>query len=511
MMPGLPFTPFEHPLKDILRRRYISRAARWLLGKDPDTIPAQAGNSAWEAAFAIRFFANARDIFEEAQEEKALCDVIATKISIVVRWLISQQRNEGDNMISWEGVTWDTAIVTQALMFVSTYITRAELDVVMEAALKSCRWLLVRFQAWEQEKYPWGAADVAEILSTLVYLYRRYPGLYKQIDIDYRTQGELAAPALFRTIAEYLLQSCKGETYTTAEGAQLSTASWEDGFNTAAALSALGAYYSLLMEMYKVETHSQVAQDVAEKSHRQHLHGLREALVSGYQWFESQHAEDGTWGTTYDTAPILKVYVELPKLTELRRPNGRLLTAEPHFVFKTLRWLCDEKQIFWDGSFQHTDLTTIFYSSALISVYNLWEPAAQASGVVYDDVVWASPMRTAPERAQRLSLEVRALELEEQIETVKEERTYWQTKAATAERHTARIILIGLFTIFAVVASWIIAVDLRLLSTQVVPIQESDFLQFLGLALTIYTVVCTLIWNFPPLNRASVVLRRTKR
>ena len=129
---------------------------------------------------------------------------------------------------------------------------------------------------------------------------------------------------------------------------------------------------------------------------------------------------DGTWGSHIDTIKVIQAYVLIRRrFPRKRQPNQKddwLFVPEIHTTFKALRWVCDDKQIFSDGSFLHTMFLTIFYALALIEVYESWEPAECRVDQLYDDVVWASPVRTTPERSKRLKLALKNRELQEELE-----------------------------------------------------------------------------------------------
>ena len=95
--------------------------------------------------------------------------------------------------------------------------------------------------------------------------------------------------------------------------------------------------------------------------------------------------------------------------------NDPLIVPEIHTIFKAFRWMCDEKQIFSDGSFLHTMFLTIFYSLALVEVYRYWQSRDNTIEKIYDDVLWFSPVRTTPERSKRLSTELENINLRENM------------------------------------------------------------------------------------------------
>lgn len=489
-MADLPFTPFDAPLKEVLARSYIVPVTRWLSGTQPDTVLAQAGNSAWEAAMSVDFFTQALSILRDANPAPDLLEVIPRKSANVVRWLLELKREmPGGPYVSWEGVTWDTSVIIRTVLGAMHLLRTEERQAVEDAAVASCNWLLSRFQRWKEEvKYPFGPADVAQILMTLVFVIERFPELYRRIAAAYEPQTPPSPLSLCRYIAEYLVRDCTRE-HSAADHSSgpIEIAYWLDGFNTAEVVEALGLYYHLVVPQPPLQIQEE------RDALRVHLSEVRDVLKGAYQWFEHVQSEDGTWGAAFDTSRILQTYVRLPHLAY------GMVDAMPYRVFKTLRWLCDEKQIFSDGSYQHTDFITTFYSHALISVYTSWELADRTVAELYDDVLWMAPTRASPERSQRLALEVSVATLKEESTRLASDGEYWHAQAETAEIEVIKLRFIGLATVVMFVATWIVADDLGVLKTQfTIPNSEvGNFLQFLAVALVIYGAVVGLLWGLP--------------
>lgn len=498
LVSDLPFSPFDKALRDVLRTDFLSRVTDWLAGRDPDTVLVQAGNSAWEAAMTIEFFAQVKDVLatdEAGVQRKA---TLENKTRNVVRWLLTQQRiMPGGPYTSWEGVTWDTSVIIRGILTAADLLYPSDRTAVYEAAVTGCNWLLSRFHRWREEvKYPFGPADVAQILMTILFIAQRFPSLYSHIASVYEPQTPPDALSLCRYIADHLLHDCTRETTSSgSDKAQVTIAYWLDGFNTAEVVEALGMYYHMLL----IQTPLLALDEEARLSHQAHLEELRTTFASAYQWFEHVQAEDGTWGAAFDTTRILQAYINLPHLTY------GLVDAMPYRVFKTLRWTCDEKQIFSDGSYQHATFLTIFYASALISVYSHWPLIDREIDELYDDVLWAAPMRSAPERNQRLALEVTAVQLKEHIDELKRRNEDARERWLVAEVEMIKVRLIFVATIVFFVIAWVAASDLQLLKTQIgLPsAEEGNFLQFIGVVVALYAGVCGLIWRYRPKRRAA--------
>jgi hypothetical protein len=119
---------------------------------------------------------------------------------------------------------------------------------------------------------------------------------------------------------------------------------------------------------------------------------------------------DGMWGNHIDTIRVVRSYLLAGSLISIHTKK-EIIKPEIHTTFKAIRWMCDEKQRFYDGSFRHTMFLTVFFADTLVTVYKFWNEADKNVLDIYDDVVWSSPTRTTPERHARLSLEIEYNEL----------------------------------------------------------------------------------------------------
>ena len=186
------------------------------------------GGSAWESALTIIFLSEASHIFESCNEELELRHRISYKSAAVACWLLTKKRTteiDGINYIFLEDVTWDTAVIIRGLL-VSLKEYKREFSAIqqneiIEAAVDATKWLYFRFGKWETNiKYPFGPADVGQIVITLVYIMSEYPEIYDRIQKEYYN---VSPPHnLVTEIVEYLLhiktdrsltiQTGKGET-----------------------------------------------------------------------------------------------------------------------------------------------------------------------------------------------------------------------------------------------------------------------------------------------------------
>ena len=408
----LPFHPFTSNLKDVLKRNHLKNVAIWLLGNNDNSILAQQSNSIWESSLSVLFFIEYSNILETDGDENQLIEQFRFKSNSVARWLLTKKNISQDTAyINWEGVTWDTSVVIRALIKVlKKYehdFSESEREETKTSIFKGILWLYKRFRVWDSDvRYPFGPADVAQILTTLISVETNFPDLYNQFltKIGNKKKGEIEIEIL-----RYLLHIKTEKTLTipitSDESEEVITYWWDDFFSTAEVVEAIALFYKY------IENNTEIKNDNLDI-----LRAARKALIRACIYFE-QSQVDGMWGSHIDTIKVIYAYVRirniLPKAND--ETDEPIIVPEIHTTFKALRWMCDEKQIFTDGSFLHTMFLTVFYAHALLEVYQSWQPATLPIEQLYDDVIWFSPVRTTPERAKRLAAELEILKLKENI------------------------------------------------------------------------------------------------
>ncbi len=437
-MAETPFTPYTDTLQDVLRNKYLKPVAKWLLGKTDDIeVLAQKTRSSWESALTLIFLSSFEDILSEKNDDPQLQELIKRKNSNVAKWLLTRKCHDKKNNIDyfcWEKVTWDTAVVVRSLLialkkYPDRFSNQQEAEVI-DAIKSGTVWLYHRFFEWETEvKYPFGPADIAQILITLVYLQEYYPKLHTEIFREYFPRRKYVGyfiksdseKDLSVEVVKYLLhiQTEKSITVVTGAGQKedIITSWWDDYFTTAEVIEALANFYFYCEKNPRLKI-----------KYKDLLAAVRTSITDACTYFE-QNQIDGTWGSHIDTIKVINAYVMIRKLepqdNQRKGNNELLIIPEIHTTFKALRWICDDKQIFGDGensSFMHTMFLTIFYSLALIEVHNSWQTAKNTIEKIYDDVVWSSPMRTTPERSKRLKLSLENQELIDKVDDLLENK-----------------------------------------------------------------------------------------
>lgn len=459
-MVDIPFQPVDEELKSVIRHSYIKPLALWLLGSRPGRILAQESNSNWESAMTVEFFILATDIFRRHKEEEQLCQSLENVCPEVCRWLMSNRIVPSAGFCSWEKVTWDTAVVLKTLLmclkrFPSNF-TEQEKGEIHEIARQAMTWLDYRFKEWEEEvRYPFGPADVAQILITGLYIKKHYPSLFREL------KGLLEQ--LHRAIVNYLLVEAAQTVEIRLEDGNLEKVIWwGDYFQTAEVLESLVLYYGDL-----------------ENSNEEEEKGFKirveKAILDACKYIERTQ-QDGMWGTHVDTIRILYTYIRVSTLF----PK---VSCQPHLAFKALRWICDEKQRLADGSFLHTMFLTIFMAPALVAVHNDWSLASRPIVQVYDAALWASPAQSSVDRIRRFEAETRISTLQNTLDTL---------KSRLSSR--GKLLVSLALTVFAFgVVAWLAWWNESF--TIAISVKPEDLLKILPVVATVYVALLIAIWR----------------
>ncbi|MCU1294668.1 MAG: hypothetical protein JWP08_3518, partial [Bryobacterales bacterium] len=327
-------------------------------------------------------------------------------------------------------------------------------------------------------KYPFGPADVSQIVITLIYLARTFPDLYALACDGHKPMlgspdGDPAA-----AIINYLLHIKTKRTlpiHETAETEEVAVYWWDDYFSTAEVVEALATYYELSLAPTQHVTPNDEL-----------LVNIKSVLVGVCAFFEQSQC-DGMWGSHIETLKVIHCYISLRRcIPELTPGAGQFLVPEIHTTFKAIRWMCDPKQIFADGSFLHTMFLTIFYSRAVIEVYRSWAPARNPIEKIYDDVVWFSPVRTTPERSKRHHLEIRCAQLTTELEEEEKQK-----------ERIAKWLASAILNIIAIVAMVAIASSLDVIKLSFHIGSVAEFVKFLAIALSLLSITTAAAWKLP--------------
>lgn len=493
----MPFSPSDLVLSDLLRIKYITKVSKWLLGfgKSDMAILAQASDSAWESALTVITLSEVYKILEEKNEEPELRKEISRKSVLVGDWLLSK-KIINDNFVHWEGVTWDTSVIIQALLvIISEYkeqesLSNKKIEEIELVAIKGCKWLYHRFTKWDSDiKYPFGAADVAKLVLTFTKFFEYNDKLYEKLVKEYADEIDAKDDGCWLSkIIEHLLQGRIEETLiidNNGEKEEVLTYWWDDYFTTAEVTEGLAVYYNFCAD-----------NSTSNNCDKKLLEEIKDSLIRSCTYFE-QGQVDGMWGSHIDTIKVIYSYVLIRRLVHSKHYDieSALIEPEIHTVFKGLRWMCDGKQRFSDGSFMHTMFLTVFFAAALVEVYKSWKPAQDTIDKIYDDVVWAAPVRTTPERIKRLSAEIKNSNLEDKILMMDKKIQETKSNAENSKYHLISTILILLLviTLMPLIIYMGVSASKIVISTDTSQLELGDFLTYITTVMPIMGILITAI------------------
>ncbi|MDC9723683.1 MAG: hypothetical protein PSN34_13055 [Urechidicola sp.] len=380
---------------------YIISFTTWLLGKDDLSILSQQSGSVWETSLNI---ITLNEIYNINNIEESLKKEIKRKSIATVDWILSKKNDINSNFTQWDNVTWDTAVAIQSLlMCLSEYsddLSQKQKDNIKDATFKGCLWLYSKFSQWElNTKYPFGDADISRIIGVLLKCYNTDADLYNKIKTHYKENIDPSDDGKWlNNIVMHLLYKGADKLDT---GSDLSIINkntkynWGDNdyFTTSDIVDSFCIFYKNFSN-----------NNIPESFDKNIIKYMEVAIKQSCIKFENNQV-DGMWGSHIDTIRVVGSYLLAGSLVSIHTKK-KIIKPEIHTIFKAIRWMCDEKQRFDDGSFMHTMFLTVFFADTLVTVYKYWNEADKKILDVYDDVVWSSPARTTPERLERLSLEI---------------------------------------------------------------------------------------------------------
>jgi hypothetical protein len=488
---NLPFQPFTRTLGDVLRDNFIRPAAEWLLGVRDTSVLAMEGSSAWETALTISFVIESGSILYGASQNTELQRKVDTKIVSVTQWLVNRRIPHDDETFCWDHVTWDTAVVISALLSVlSNYRDRfgqEYLDDIEASIIGGVVWLYRQFAQWELTiKYPGGPADVAQILNTILLLQQRHPNLAAQIENVLAENNENYDLPLL--VTQYLLRrrTFRKLKIPGDDGIVETVGCWwdDDYYSSAEVIESLARFHH-------------IAEKRGTASWKDTVNEVRICLIQACTFLESTQA-DGKWGNQTDTLRVLGSYVMTRRLLP-QKAEGRidsLILPEIHITFKALRWICDEKQVFRDGSFLHSLFLTIFYVLTLAEIYRSWDSCRDTVDKVYDDVLWASPTRTTSERIRRLSADISNDRLRDEVEAAEEKISECQAQSSIYHANARKVAVSVGALLFSILVGFACALSLKTIRMTFHVTDTVAFLTIFGIIITVMATVVGLNWKF---------------
>lgn len=377
----------ERTFKEEIRDRYLRGAIEWLLHFQVPERPirAQEAGSPWQAAWSVLHFLNAKQIFQEVGKHGELIDEIDRKmlgddsLQGAVPWLLDCAQPEGD-LLHWEGLMYDTAVLSQALVTARKEYARRGLDIGLEKELRnatqrSMRWLCEKVVARHTAKdFP---SD--HVLSALLFVNNCYPG-------EYRGILEECSTKLGKDVISHLLDDMLKSTQDRIKRKDCVPEASEAFRELLSDPDRKSVYQTRIVEFLP-----------------QYIQGLEET--------------SDAWGAPGDEASRLAAYIRATDL--LKSSPGHV--ANPGIVLKSLHKICKEEYRFPDGSIYHDLYHTIYVTRCLIEVYQHWPEAKDPLPKLFDNL-----FSTASKKAKASNERVQLLAMARDYELL-------QTKLANSE------------------------------------------------------------------------------
>ncbi len=386
---SLPFRP-DRSLHAELVDHYLCPALDWLTdAQDEKTavaLPVRLG-SIWETAHVVMLLLYAKPLLEGCGAFK---EIYTDRIDSCIEFLRNRARRDAFS-VNWDRGLYDTAVVIRALLaYAQTMEDELGRDELLELASRGMIWLCQEVEGWEDERYTLSIGDLAEALRTVL-LWQQI--LHMPFNTYLHKQGiDNVHPVLDDFIVDYLLRIV-GPTVGGSLQAESDSVEKEPVGRDVGVHGIAEAIFSFV-DYYNDRQNSGTGE-------QERMTRIIQTIQQSVRFLEKEHV-DGSWGLPDMTAYALTAYLQGHSIWERIKP-------EAHIVFKSIRWLCDDKQFFRDGSVLHSLNHTIYFAMALLQVCNQWLSSETLSIMpvidLYDLMVWQMPARTSAERAQRLEIQ----------------------------------------------------------------------------------------------------------
>ena len=449
---------------------FYREALEWMTGGEFDRLgesihPTETG-CWWGAGLYLETFVNALTNYldrglplelkplktlPEAKQLHGLALTLATELCNHVneesREKVGVKRSKR-TLSSWEGVVYDTALITRSLLLFLRFeeslgsdIGYAE-DRAKESdnlkkrlngkeglILSALNWIRERVDDWDMVKYHAGPQDWGMVLRllALVNIDGKF-SIFTQDYIDYknfrfgRSVGKIGKKVSWEknsvSFAAYVADRVLLEANAVVEEStgQLSIESpdlidWGGTLSTAHVVLGLAEILPFLKDGGRDE-HLKSIDGSEEKTSlfERIVIALTKSVIS-----LEHNQKNGNWGVPNETAIALQAYV-VACVALSEEETAEYTTVEPleDVTFRALRWLVDANQRFSDGSILHLTTYTAFYSHCLATIIGQERMVLNNYSItsIYDRVLWSIMGGSQEERRKRLILNSRLIALQ---------------------------------------------------------------------------------------------------
>lgn len=387
-MEKLPF-PLDKPLAEIIKTKYLKDALKWVGDfRDPlssNLLGTKTGNI-WGVGYGLLCLLKSRQIYLTDGEFPGDFD---TKAHNALQFLLDKA-SFGQHHCNWDDNIWDTSVVCRALLYyMNTYPENSEKSKVFEICCKAVQWLYHQVETRSSKRYSLGIPDLSQMLRTFLLVKK----LAKSENCT-KEQSPLVNFSLDDAIHELVSElihsaEVKNQLY---DGESEKIVIWDDDvFATADAIISLSRYIQ-----FEKPSKDQSAQ----------WNEIITLFQPALRFLELEQV-DGKWGIEETTTIALQAYILGYKTI------GEDQLPEPHIVFKAIRYLCDPKTVFSDGSIAHKMEPTIYMILAFLELLENWKLpnnilTEKSVHELYDYIIWNTPTRSTHERVKRMQIQSEA-------------------------------------------------------------------------------------------------------
>lgn len=317
----LPFSSNESLKKELIDS-YLVNAVEWLTGpptKGKKTLRAVSADNPWETALSITSILNGKKLL---QNKHFYRDEYDTAIDEGVEYLIYSVIGD-QSSASWDQNPFDTGLAIYALVAYTKESKVSKYDDCIDTKniiKRGISWIINYAQEWMQDHTIGEIDDISVCIRAIIKAEEAFP------EIQYLNQH----PELVHTVIKEIL------THATKKDSCLH---WSDLYSSAYILILLQEYIDVYPE---------------ENSQLNIIDNMRYTLNHLEQSFS------GNWEQPPDTALTLLSYMKSGIHSSI---NHDVL---PEIVYLCLRWLCDSKQCYSNGSIQRSIHYTSLFVDAIV-------------------------------------------------------------------------------------------------------------------------------------------------
>lgn len=491
--------PFTNGLKfgEALETQFLREALVWMAGERLDgkgsSVPITM-HCAWGAALYLDAYIQSLREFRTSRRLEIANDTEAANLlaqaSILAEYLAGCARSErvgNDDGCHWEGVLYDSALITHSLIEFMAYVQRsdrvqgtAQVETnlrntarkIPDIASRAMLWMHARVRDWEEVRYPAGIQDLGTTLRAVV-AFRR-----QRTHLKVLWQEDNGLDKLGNSLLDRLIGALQASDQTSTPGARS-----DDPLPIAHSLIAI-------VEFAK------------------HTSAERRATITLLlsEWMRRLDASQagGRWGIANETAITLEAYLAVSELLTATEDGARRYRPNEAVVFKAVRWLVDANQRFSDGSVLHVFTYTAFFVLALqrLLATTCLSILKMDMLTCYDEIVWSQTSSESMEREARFRLADELTSLEETI------RRYWVWRVIS--KLALALATLGVWVVIATLAHWVYMVPVN--HEPVLP-PSSYTAFFSSLSLTLAAIVA--LWKaqdlllIPHLRKARSIMPKS--